>query len=442
MAVAERLRGTLHLPADKSIAHRALLLNAMGEGEATVTMRLPGGDVRSTASALGQLGAVSQLSDGAAAGGPTIYRVRGGGTSEKAALPGTEDVTLDCENSGTLMRLLMGTATTRQGRTTLTGDASLSSRPMDRVAVPLRSIGASVATTDGHAPVTIEGGVPIEAGTHTLKVASAQVLGAITLASLPAPGITEIDVPGPTRDHTERLIAWLGGAVVREGRTTRLTGPVGWKARNVVVPADPSAAAFWLVAGAIHPAAEITLAHVGLNPTRIGVIRVLQRMGADITVLPAAEEGPEPAGDVTVRSSGRLTAVDLDAEDVADVIDELPVLAVAMAAAEGTSTVTGAGELRVKESDRIRLVVDGLAAIGADATELPDGWRITGAPVRTVGGDESAATIVTDGDHRIAMAFAIADAAGVGTRPCVADDPACAAVSYPTFFTDLTELAR
>ena len=442
MAVAERMSGRLRLPADKSIAHRALLLNAMGHGEATVTMRLPGADVRSTAAALGRLGAVRVLSDGAASAGETIFRVSGGGTAEGAALPGSGDVTLDCGNSGTLMRLAMGAATTRGGRTTLIGDASLSSRPMERVATPLRSIGARVTTTEGHAPVIVEGGAPIESGIHTLKVASAQVLGAITLAALQAEGRTEIDVPGPTRDHTERLVGWLGGAVERRGRTTVLDGPVGWESRDLVVPADPSAAAFWLVAGAVHPGAEITLEHVGLNPTRTGMIRVLERMGASITVTPAAEEGPEPAGDVRVRHAGRLAAVDLGAEDVADVIDELPVLAVAMAAAEGTSTVTGAGELRVKESDRIRLVVEGLAAIGVDVTELDDGWRITGAPVRAPGSGGAPATVLTDGDHRIAMAFAIADAAGVGGAACTVDDPDCAAVSYPTFFSDLQELTR
>ncbi|MDO5495398.1 MAG: hypothetical protein Q4G64_06765, partial [bacterium] len=247
-----------------------------------------------------------------------------------------------------------------------------------------------------------------------------------------------------------------------------------WVSRDVVVPADPSAAAFWLVAGAVHPAASITLPHVGLNPTRLGVIRVLERMGATITVTPASVDGPEPAGDLTVTSAGRLTAVDLGPQEVADVIDELPVLAIAMASAQGTSTVRGAGELRVKESDRIRLVVDGLAAIGVDVTETEDGWTITGAPVRPnigegapeseappsairtngegapesevppsairTGGEEGPAVIRTDGDHRIAMAFAVADLVGVGTRGATPDDPECAAVSYPTFWNDLEGL--
>nr|NLD40201.1 3-phosphoshikimate 1-carboxyvinyltransferase [Actinomycetales bacterium] len=446
MAVAERLQGMIRLPADKSIAHRALLLNAMGHGTATVTAHRPGADVHSTAHALAALGLVYRLSDD---GEPTVrFHVTGGGTPERAGLPlgPSSEVTLDCGNSGTLMRLLAGAATTRPGRTILTGDPSLTSRPMDRIAVPLRSIGASVTTTETHPPIIIDGGHQLESGTHTLKVASAQVLGAIILASLPTPGTTEIDVPGPTRDHTERMLAWLGVDIRRDGLTTRLTGPAGWEARDVVVPTDPSAAAFWLVAGAVHPDSHITLPYVGLNPTRLGVIRILERMGADITVSAAETDGPEPAGDITVRSAGRLAAVDLGAEDVADVIDELPVLAVAMASARGTSTVSGAGELRVKESDRIRLVVEGLATVGVDITETADGWTITGAPVRTAGPEGVAAReaapseIVTDGDHRIAMAFAVADVVGVGTRGALPDDPECAAVSYPTFWDDLESL--
>lgn len=435
---APSLRGSLHLPADKSIAHRALLLNAMGAGSALVTMHSPGADVRSTAGALAALGALEQLP---AADGAVRFRVTGGGTARQAALPGTAETTLDCGNSGTLMRLLAGAATTRSGRTVLVGDASLSSRPMERVAAPLREMGAAVTTTDGHAPLVVKGARPMSAGAWQLPVASAQVLGCLTLAAVAAPGTTELTTPGPTRDHTERLLAWLGADVSREGNTTRLTGPAAWRSRDIDVPGDPSAAAFWLVAGAVHPDAEITLPHLGLNPTRIGVIRVLRRMGADIEVVPAATAGPEPAGDVTVRSGRRLSAVELGADDVADVIDELPVLAVAMAAAEGTSTVRDAGELRVKESDRISLTVAGLETIGVAAQELHDGWRITGAPVRTGQGAPGAApAIATAGDHRIAMAFAVADACGVGTRGCSVQDPACVDVSYPAFWADLAHL--
>lgn len=434
---APQLRGALHLPADKSIAHRALLFTAMGRGTATVTVHQPGEDVISTAAALATLGA---LEEPPGADGAHLYRVTGGATTH-AALPGTEPVTLDCGNSGTIMRLLAGAATTRAGATVLVGDESLSGRPMERVAEPLRSTGAHITTTNGHAPIYIEG-APVRADTHTLKVSSAQVLGALTIASLAAPGTTEVSTPGPTRDHTERMLAWLGVEIAREGTVTTLSGPAIWDNRDIVVPGDPSAAAFWLVAGSIHPDAEIRLLNVGLNPTRIGVIRILQRMGAQIDIHPAGIEGPEPSGDLVVRSSGPLRAIDLEGDDVADAIDELPVLAVAMAAADGTSTVRGAEELRVKESDRIALTVAGLRSIGVTATELHDGWEIVGRPIRAVAPQDPSAprpTIRTAGDHRIAMAFAIADATGVGAATL--DDPGCADVSYPGFFEHLAALA-
>jgi len=436
---APALRGTVQLPADKSIAHRALLLNAMGEGSAVISLHRPGGDVRSTAAALADLGALRTLTDADDnATAPVRYHVTGGGRA-RAALPGTDPVTLDCGNAGTLMRLLTGAATTRAGRTVLTGDDSLSARPMERVAEPLRAMGARVTTTDGHAPVTIDGGVPLLPGAHHLRIASAQVLGALVLAAVAADGVTTITTPGPTRDHTERLLTFLGAEVSRTGLTTTVHGPARWECRDIDVPADPSGAAFWLVAGAIHPRADIILPLVGLNPTRVGVIRVLERMGAHIEVIPAELPGPEPAGRLRIRSGPRLRAIELAAPEVADVIDELPVLAIAMAAAEGASTLTGAGELRVKESDRIALTVAGLRAIGVDAHELPDGWRITGSPVRTTSSSGSA-TVATGGDHRIAMAFAIADLGGVGTLDCDVDDPACADISYPGFFDDLGSL--
>lgn len=430
---APRLRGTLLLPADKSIAHRALLFSAMGTGTATVTIRRPGQDVLSTAGALAVLGALTVLPD--SDDGASRFRVHGTGAAA-ARLPGDAPVTLDCGNSGTLMRLLTGAATTRRGTTTLVGDSSLSARPMERVAGPLREAGAHITTTDGHAPLVVHPGY-ITPHEYTLPVPSAQLVGALTLASLPSAGTTVIHTPGPSRDHTERMLAWLGVDISRHGTTTVVHGPANWTNRDITVPADPSAAAFWLVAAAVHPDAELRLSHVGLNPTRIGVIRVLQRMGAHITITPATVDGPEPAGDVTVRSNGPLSAVELTAADVADVIDELPVLAIAMAAAGGTSRVSGAGELRVKESDRIALTVAGLQALGVAASEEPDGWTITGRPVTlTPAGAEP--TILTAGDHRMAMTFAIADAVGVGA--CRVDDPDCAAVSYPDFFAHLAEV--
>jgi 3-phosphoshikimate 1-carboxyvinyltransferase len=430
---ASSLMGGLRLPADKSVAHRALLFNAMGEGEAEVTVPQPGEDVLSMAEALRTLGAVTSIET--IPGGLTRVRLRGGGTRRAAVLPGDGGEELDCGNAGTAMRLLMGALAGRPATAKLVGDASLSSRPMERVAAPLRAVGARVVTADGHAPVLVEGTRPLAAIEHTLPVASAQVLGALTLAGLAAAGTTTITVPGPTRDHTERMLAWLGVPVRREGYVTTVEGPAGFAARTIDVPGDISGAAAWLVAGAMHPDAHIVIEEVGLNPSRTGIIAVLRDMGADIKV---ASDGPtewcpEPVGTITVSGGRPLRAIELDGERVADVIDELPLIGVAMAAAEGVSVVRDAGELRFKESDRIALVVEGLRAIGAAAEEREDGWVVSR-------GQPKAASIRTEGDHRIAMSFAIAALTGVAGTVAI-DDPACAAVSYPTFWTDMEHLA-
>jgi 3-phosphoshikimate 1-carboxyvinyltransferase len=307
---------------------------------------------------------------------------------------------------------------------------------MERIADPLRRVGAAVGTTEGHAPLRITGRRPLLALEHDIAVASAQVIGCLTLAALAADGTTTITVPGPTRDHTERMFAWLSAPVRRDGLTTTIDGPAGFDARDIRVPGDVSSAAAWLVAGALHPDAEIHLREVGLNPSRTGIIDVLREMGADIEV---ALEGdpidcPEPIGDIIVRGGRRLHAIDLGGDRVADVIDELPLIAIAMAAAEGRSEMRDAGELRVKESDRIALVVENLAAIGAEVDERPDGWVVSR-------GRACEATVRTAGDHRIAMAFAVAALTGVAGTVRI-DDPACAAVSYPGFWDDLEVLGR
>ena len=316
------------------------------------------------------------------------------------------------------------------------GDASLSQRPMERVAAPLRRMGVTITTTDGHAPIRITGARPLTPLDHELSVASAQVLGAVTLAALAADGETSITVPGPTRDHTERLLGWLGAPVTRTGSTTRIAGPAGFRARDIDVPGDISSAAFWLAAAAIHPDADLRIRAVGLNPSRMAIIEVLREMGADIMVLAADPSGPEPVGDLVVRGGAPLRGVRIDGPRTADLIDELPMLAVVMAAADGPSEVRDASELRVKESDRIALVVAGLRAIGVETEELPDGWRVTPAPGRR---RPVEALIETHGDHRIAMAFAIAAATGVA-EGVVIDDPTCASVSYATFWTDLASV--
>lgn len=432
---AERIRGELRLPGDKSIAHRALLFDALGEGEADVRIPSPGGDVQSTAGVLAALGAVLGVTRGP--DGLVQYRVRGGGTTDAACLPGVGGELLDHGNAGTSMRLTMGALAGRVATAQQTGDASLSGRPMERVAMPLRAIGATVATVDGHAPVTIRGARPLIAMHHDLPVASAQVLGAISLAALAADGRTTITTPGPTRDHTERLLSWLGAPVSRDGFTTSIAGPVGFRARDIDVPGDISSAAFWLAAAALHPDAELRIRAVGLNPSRTAILDVLREMGADITVAESDPTGPEPVGDLVVRGGAAIRAIRIEGARVADLIDELPLLAIVMAAADGPSEVRGAGELRHKESDRIALVVAGLRSIGVDADELPDGWVVR--PRGRSASRPVAARIVTHGDHRIAMAFAIAAVTGVADGVTI-DDPACAEVSYPTFWTDLAQV--
>jgi 3-phosphoshikimate 1-carboxyvinyltransferase len=440
VTAATRLSGTLRLPADKSVAHRALLFNAMGAASSSVRLERPGADVLSMAGALQTLGAVTDLTS--STDGVTVATIRGGGTHDVACLPGPGGETLDCGNSGTAMRLLAGALAGRPARVTLVGDASLSSRPMERVATPLRAMGAVVETTEGHAPLGIIGRRPLQALAHRPSVASAQVVGALALAALAADGRTTIEVPGPTRDHTERMLGWLGAPVRREGLVTIVDGPAGFAARSMTVPGDISSAAAWLVAGALHPSAEVRLEGVGLNPSRVGIIEVLREMGADIEVEPkdqpgadtAAGDHPEPVGTITVRGGRSLRAITIAGDRVADVIDELPLIGVAMAAADGRSELRDAAELRVKESDRIALVVSHLAAIGARVEERPDGWVVERGTSRP-------AAIRTHGDHRIAMAFAVAALTGAAGTVSI-DDPACAAVSYPSFWTDLESLSR
>ncbi len=432
---APQLRGELRLPSDKSVAHRALIANAVADGSAFVNVRAPGDDVRSTIHCLRALGV--RIDETTTDDGAVVFTL----TGEPAEATAESARSLDCRNSGSTMRLLAGLLAGIPVRAILDGDDSLRRRPMERLAEPLRAMGATVETTDGHAPLRVVGTRPLRALEHRLPVASAQLLGAICLAALSAVGETRVVVPGPTRDHTERLLAWMGVPIERhgfpvngrgspiEGRATvtSIRGPARPRPRSLTVPGDPSAATPWLVAAAVHDDAELRLIDVGLNPTRLAAIEVLREMGAEIEVAGhTGVEGPEPAGDVTVRSAGRLRGVRLGGDRVAELIDELPALAVAMAAAEGTSELRDAAELRVKESDRIAAVVAGLVAIGARAEELPDGWRLSA-------GERRNAPIVTRGDHRIAIAFAVAGLVGIAGEVRL-DDPACASISYPTFW--------
>ena len=416
---AAHLRGALELPGDKSIAHRALIVGALSGGPSSVTVRSPGADVRSTAAGLRALGVtVEELADGA-----VIHFTIAGRPSR--------DATVDCGNSGTTMRLLAGAVAGVPLRVTLDGDDSLRARPMDGLAALLRATGARVTTSDGHAPMTVVGSSRLLATAHHLPIASAQLLGAAVLAGLAAHGDTTVSSPGPTRDHTERMLAAAGVATRREGSVTTVQGPARPAPLQVAVPGDTSSASAWLVAAALHPEADVTITQVGLNPTRTLLLDVLRRAGADVDATVRETRSGEPVGSIRAHGGRRLAPVTIAGSDAAALIDELPLLGVLMAATGGE--LRDAAQLRVKESDRISTMVAGLNAIGASAEELPDGWRVTPGSPRD-------ASIATQGDHRVAMAFAIAASAGVAASVTL-DDPECVSISYPTFWSDLAELA-
>jgi len=416
---AAHLRGTVELPGDKSIAHRALIVGALSGGPASVTVRAPGADVRSTAAGLRALGvALEEVADG-----EVIHFTIAGRPSR--------DATVDCGNSGTTMRLLAGAVAGLPLRVTLDGDDSLRARPMEALAALLRAMGAAVTTSEGHAPITVVGSSLLSAATHQLPVASAQLLGAAVLAGLAADGETTVSSPGPTRDHTERMLAAAGVAIRREGSVTAVEGPARPSPLRVSVPGDTSSASAWLVAAALHPDADVTITDVGLNPTRTSLLDILRRAGADVDATVRETRSGEPVGVIHARGGGRLAPVTIAGTDAAALIDELPLLGVLMAATGGE--LRDAAQLRVKESDRISTMVAGLSAMGASVEELPDVWRVTPGSPRD-------ASMATQGDHRVAIAFAIAASAGVAASVTL-DDPECVSISYPTFWSDLAELA-
>lgn len=435
-----RLRGDLHLPGDKSVSHRALMLAALAAGESRIKGAGDGADVRSTAGIVAALGASVERLPGA---GPTVgYRVVSPG-ADGLRQPVT---TLDCGNSGTSLRLFSGLLAGLPMTSILDGDASLRGRPVARIIEPLRSMGAELHARqdDSLPPLTVVGRTPLRAIDYTTPVPSAQVKSAILLAGLRADGLTTVRENVATRDHTERMLRARGVPVER---TDAADGSVAWTVEGGValhavterVPGDVSAAAFWLVAGAIHPDAELTLHDVGVNPTRRAVIDILRAMGAEIEERPAGRGAPdgttsadddvgEPLADLVV-SSSTLRAVDLGPADVAAAIDEIPVLCLAAAAASGTTVIRGAGELRHKESDRLRGIVAGLRALGARIEVDGDDLRIVGGSIL-----HGAETDSLD-DHRLAMTFAIAGL--VATGETSVGRPGSAAISYPGFFDDL-----
>ncbi len=429
---AARLRGRPQLPGDKSISHRALLLALLAEGESRISGAGDGQDVRSTARLIGALGA--QVERTREHAGRVDYRVRSPG-GEDLAEP--EDV-IDCGNSGTTARLAAGMLAGRPLFVILDGDASLRGRPMARIVEPLRLMGAMLAGRQdaGRLPIAITGRRPLTAISYETPIPSAQVKSAIMLAALAADGETWVTEAVATRDHTERMLRARGVAVdegsAPDGRhTVRIAGPGAVTAIDDVVPADPSAAAFWLVAGAAHPDAELRLDAVSTNPTRRAIIDILRRMGADIEEHARPASGGadgEPLADLVVRSS-ELRAVDLSPADVAGAIDEIPVLALAATTASGTTRIRGAGELRHKESDRIAGIAAGLTALGARI-------RVDGDDIDIIGGAPLRGAVTeTHDDHRLAMTFAIAGLIADGET--VVRRPGSAAVSYPGFFSEL-----
>ena len=430
-----RLRGELHLPGDKSISHRALILAALAAGESRIEGAGDGADVRSTAGIVAALGASVQR---VAEDRPTVgYRVDSPG-ADGLRQP---TATLDCGNSGTSLRLMAGVLAGLPMTTTLDGDDSLRRRPVARIIEPLRSMGAvlDARRNDSLPPLTVVGRTPLKAIEYTTQVPSAQVKSAILLAGLRAAGRTTVRESIATRDHTERMLRARGVPVERTDApdgsvAVTIVGGVAVGAVTERVPGDVSAAAFWLVAGAIHPDAELVLHHVGVNPTRRAVIDILRAMGADIeeqTHGPADDGVGEPLADLTVRSSA-LRAVDLGPAEVAAAIDEIPVLCLAATAASGTTTIRGAGELRHKESDRMEGIAAGLRALGARIEIDGDDLKIEGGA--TLRGAE------TDSldDHRLAMTFAIAGL--VASDETTIGRPGSAAISYPGFFDDLERM--
>jgi len=410
------LRGRVRVPGDKSISHRSIMFGALADGVTEVSGFLEGEDCLAT---IGAFRAMGVRIDGPDHGRVTVHGVGLHGLREPSG-------PLYMGNSGTSMRLLAGLLAGQVFDVVMTGDASLTRRPMKRVADPLRKMGALIETSpSGTPPLRITGKQNLQGLVYAMPMASAQVKSSLLLAGLYAQGQTCVTEPAPTRDHTERMLAGFGYAVEREGRTVCVEGGGHLHAANIDVPADISSAAFFMVGAAIAPGSDLTLEHVGVNPTRIGVVNILKAMGADITLANERRVGGEPVADIRVRAS-RLRGIRIPQDQVPLAIDEFPALFIAAACAEGETVLTGAEELRVKESDRIQVMADGLLALGIDAKPTPDGMVIHGGALH--GG-----RVNSHGDHRIAMAFAMAALRAGG--PVMIDDCANVRTSFPDFLS-------
>jgi 3-phosphoshikimate 1-carboxyvinyltransferase len=423
---ARRLQGRLRVPGDKSISHRYAMLAALAEGPSRLTHFAPGADCRSTLACLRQLGVSVEESP---AGTVTILG-RGSGHLRSPAGP------LDAGNSGTTMRLLAGIVAGHPLSVELVGDASLSRRPMRRVTEPLVRMGARIESREGCPPLTVHGGT-LHGIEHHPAVPSAQVKSAVLLAGLHADGMTTIVEPAATRDHTERALMAFGGQVAADGLRVTVSGHQRLSAQSLSVPGDFSSAAFWLVAAAALPGSRVAIEEVGLNPSRTALIGVLRRFGAHVEVHIGGTEAGELRGTITVEA-GHAGILEIAPEEVPGLIDELPAIG-ALAAHGGEVTVHGATELRVKESDRIGALVAGFRAMGIDADEHPDGFTVGGPRARAANARRArGGTADARGDHRMAMAFAIA---GLGAeQPSTILGADSVAVSYPGFFETLDRL--
>lgn len=411
---ASALHGEIVVPGDKSISHRAIMFAALAEGVSQVDGFLEGEDTRATAAIFGAMGVRIETPS------PSRRIVHGVGLHGLAA----PAAALDCGNSGTGMRLLAGLLAGQRFDTLLTGDASLSKRPMRRVIEPLAAMGARIdAEAGGLPPLRIHGGAPLRGIAYEPPIASAQVKSALLLAGLYADGDTEVREIHPTRDYTERMLAAFGWPIDFAPGRARLSGGHTLRATDVHVPADFSSAAFFIVAASVVPGSALRLIGVGLNPRRTGLLDVLRLMGADIREENRREQGGEIVADLLVRHAP-LRGIDVPVVHVADMIDEFPALFVAAAAAQGTTTIRGAAELRVKESDRIAVMAAGLRRLGIEVAETPDGAAITGGALD--GGQVDSA-----GDHRIAMSFAVAGL--IARTPVRIGDCANVATSFPGF---------
>jgi 3-phosphoshikimate 1-carboxyvinyltransferase len=423
------LRGRVAVPGDKSISHRALMLSALAIGESRIEGLLEGEDVLATAAAMRAMGATIERDED---GIWTVHGVGVGGLLQP-------EQALDMGNSGTSTRLLMGLVASHPITVAFVGDASLSKRPMARVTVPLSQMGADFTTSPGdRLPLMVRGicpAVPIE---YVLPMASAQVKSAVLLAALNTPGITRVIEPVPTRDHSERMLKGFGAEVTVEqteaGRVISITGEAELKPQHIMVPGDPSSAAFLVVAASIVPGSDIVVENVGLNPTRAGVFTALRLMGADIVEENPRLVGGEPVADLRVRHAA-LTAIEVPPDLAPSMIDEYPVLFVAAAFARGRTVARGAHELRVKESDRIAAMAEALGACGVIFEEFDDGLAIQGSDGAPIAGG---AWIASKLDHRIAMSMAVA---GLVAHAAISiDDVSPVATSYPVFFESLNRL--